>query len=98
MKRYCVRPSVRLSVPASDHGSKPSVGPAGRRYRSIAARPALSSSDVWRANAGSATFQRSQEAEQSCSFFRLVAVRLHCWTKPASRVAGLTRVLLMLQH
>ena len=31
-------------------------------------------------------------------FFRLVAVRLHCWTKPASRVAGLTRVLLMLQH
>jgi len=54
------RPSVCLSVPAFGRcGGFAAVGPAGRRYRSIAARAALSSIPAAArraaANAGSAT-------------------------------------------
>jgi len=55
MKRHGVRPSVRLSVlfaRAAACGGFAAVGPAGGRYRSIAARPAPQQR---RANAGSAT-------------------------------------------
>ena len=62
MKRYGVRPSVCLShsPAAAACGGFAAVGPAGRRYRSITARPARNQHGAAArhaaANTGSATF------------------------------------------
>ena len=64
-------PSVRPSVCLSQHRTTAANPLLARRAGDIdrLLHGRRSAAAMWRANAGSATFQRSQEAEQSCSFF-----------------------------
>ena len=71
MKRYGVRPSVCLfhSPAAAACGGFAAVRPAGRRYRSIAVRPAPQQHGAAAANAGSATLSADVEAAVNTDLF-----------------------------